>query len=151
MSHYISKKGLEKLKLELDELKNVKRKEVIERITRAKELGDLSENADYHDAKDEQGFIEGRILELEKMIKEAIIVKNNKKSDVVDIGHKVKILCEGSEREYEIVGSNEANPADFKISNESPMGQAFLGRKVGDIVKFSVPKGEMECEILEIR
>ncbi|MBU1165099.1 transcription elongation factor GreA [Patescibacteria group bacterium] len=150
MTQYISKEGLTKLMSELEELKNVKRKEVIERITKAKELGDLSENADYHDAKDEQGFIEGRIIELEHMIKNVVIVENNKKSDIVDIGHKVKILCEGSEREYEIVGSNEANPAEYKISNESPLGQAFLGSKVGDVVKVIVPKGEMECEILAI-
>ena len=131
MPNYISKEGLEKLKLELDELKNVKRKQVIERITKAKELGDLSENADYHDAKDEQGFIEGRILELEKIVSDAIIVENEKnKSGLIAIGNTIKIMCEGEERHYTIVGSKEADPKQKKISNEYPLGQAFLGKKV---------------------
>lgn len=151
MPHYISSEGLEKLKKELDELKNVKRKEVIERIAKAKELGDLAENAEYSEAKDEQGFIEGRIIELEKLISEAIVIdKNKESSDVVVIGSQVKVRYDGETKLYTIVGSKEANPEENKISNESPLGQAFLGRKVGDIVKVSAPKGETEYEILEI-
>jgi len=150
MPNYLTAEGLEKIKRELDELKNVKRKEVIERIARAKELGDLSENAEYSDAKDEQGFIEGSIIELEKMINDSILVDNKKTSEVVIIGSRLKIKNDGKERYYTIVGSKEASPQENKISNESPLGQAFLGKKVGDIVNVEVPKGEVEYEILAI-
>jgi len=125
---YVSKEGLEKFKQELNELVTVKRKEVIERIERAKELGDLSENAEYAAAKDEQAFIEGRILELQDMIAHAELIND-----------------------YEIVGVAEADPLIGKISNESPLGKAFLGRKVGDKVQVQVPKGMVTYTILEIR
>jgi len=151
MPHYISSNGLKKLKEELDDLKNNKRKEVIERISRAKDLGDLSENAEYSAAKDDQSFMEGRIIELEKLLIEAIIVdEKNKTTDIVDIGNKVSVRCGDETKSYTIVGSKEANPQENMISNESPLGQAFLGKKVGDVVKVTVPKGEIEYQVVTI-
>ena len=147
---YITQEGLDKLKEELKYLKKEKMPEVIERIARAKEMGDLSENAEYQDAKDEQGFIAGRIAELESLINKSVVIKENGSKEIVDVGCTIKVSCDSNERQYTIVGSNEADPGKGLISNESPIGRAFLGRKVGDKVKVSVPKGEMECEILEI-
>lgn len=152
MPLYISSEGLEKIKKELVELKNVKRKEVIERIAKAKELGDLSENAEYSDAKDEQGFIEGRIIELDRMVSEAVIVDDKQRSlDVVTIGSQVEVRYDSQNKIYTIVGSREASPLEDKISNESPLGQAFLGKKIGDKVTVKIPKGEVEYEILAIK
>lgn len=147
---YVSKEGLEKFKQELDELINVKRGEVIERIERAKELGDLSENAEYSAAKDEQAFIEGRIIELQGMIARAEIINGGGKVSNARVGSRVKVKSDGTESEYEIVGVAEADPLAGKISNESPLGRAFLGRKVGDKVQVQVPKGTVVYTILEI-
>lgn len=148
---YISKEGLEKFKQELNELITVKRKEVVERIERAKELGDLSENAEYAAAKEEQAFIEGRILELQDMITRAEVINNGGAIDVVRVGSKVKVKTDDTETEYEIVGVAEADPLSGKISNESPLGRAFLGKKVGDSVQIQVPKGVVVYTILEIK
>lgn len=149
--NYITKSGLEKLKEELEHLKKVKMPVVIERIAIARELGDLSENAEYQDAKDEQGFIAGRIVELENLIDKSEIIETHANSEVVNIGSTVKAICDGTERVYTIVGSNEANPGQGFISNESPIGQAFLGTRVGEKVKVEIPSGEMDCEVLEIK
>ena len=147
MTHYITKEGLEKLKLELNELKTVKRHEVINRIKTAREQGDLSENAE-----DEQSFIEGKILEIENLINKSIIIASNGNStEMVTLGATVVVDCAGRNLKYTIVGSNEANPTEGLISNESPLGRAFLGKKVGETVVVSVPKGEMECHIVEIK
>lgn len=148
---YVSKEGLEKFKQELDDLVNVKRKEIIERIERAKELGDLSENAEYAAAKDEQAFTEGRILELQDMITRAEIINGSGKVDLVRVGSKVKVRTDGAEVEYEIVGVAEADPVAGKISNESPLGRSFLGRRVGDKIQIQIPKGTVVYTILEIR
>lgn len=148
---YVSKEGLEKFKQELDDLVNVKRKEIIERIERAKELGDLSENAEYAAAKDEQAFTEGRILELQDMVARAEIINGSGKVDLVRVGSKVKVKSDGTETEYEIVGVAEADPVAGKISNESPLGRSFLGRKIGDKVQIQIPKGMVTYTILEIR
>lgn len=148
--NYITKQGLNKLKEELEQLKKEKMPEVIERIARAKELGDLSENAEHQDAKDEQGFIAGRIVELENLINKSEIIEANGNKEVVSVGCTIKALCEGDEHQYTIVGSNEADPGKGLISNESPIGRAFLGCRVGDKVKVAAPKGDMECEVLEI-
>lgn len=148
---YISKNGLEKFKQELHELKTVKRKEVIERIEKAKELGDLSENAEYAAAKDEQAFIEGRILELQDLISRAEVINEGRRVDIVRVGSKVKVKNNGEEIEYEIVGVAEADPLSGKISNESPLGKAFLGKKVGDSVQIQVPKGIVTYKVLEIK
>ncbi|MBI5071862.1 transcription elongation factor GreA [Candidatus Falkowbacteria bacterium] len=148
---YVSREGLERFKQELDELVNVKRKEIIERIERAKELGDLSENAEYAAAKDEQAFTEGRIIELQDMIARAEIINGSGKVDLVRVGSKVKVKTDGTETEYEIVGVAEADPLTGKISNESPLGRSFLGRKIGDKIQIQIPKGMVTYTILEIR
>src|SRR3989344_4891109 len=119
-SHYLTKDGLEKAKKELEFLKNEKMPEIIERIARAKELGDLSENAEYQDAKDEQGFTAGRIAELEEMIRKVQVIRKSDDSGVVSLGDTIKALCDGNQKEYTIVGSNEADPGKGMISNESP-------------------------------
>ena len=148
-SSYITQNGLEKLREELEYLKKVKMPEISERIARAKELGDLSENAEYHDAKDEQGFIAGRIIELENILNKSIVIQNTGK-DVVSVGSTIKVKCDADNYQYTIVGSNEANPSKGLISNESPIGRAFIGRKIGEKVSVVIPRGTMDCEILEI-
>ena len=148
--NYITKERLEKLRQELEYLKKTRMSEVVERIARAKELGDLSENAEYQEAKDEQGFIAGRIAELDNLINKSEVIKENGDKETVTVGCTIKAICEGAEYKYTIVGSNEADPLNGLISNESPLGRAFLGAKKGDKVVVKVPKGEMECEILEI-
>lgn len=147
---YITKPGLIKLQEELAELKNVKRREVADRIQQAKELGDLSENAEYVEAKTEQGFIEGRIIEIESVLRNAILIDETAKSDIIQVGSTITVRLEGKHLEYSIVGSNEADPAGGRISNESPLGKAFLGKKVGETVVIKAPRGEMEYTISEI-
>ncbi|HNW09048.1 MAG TPA: transcription elongation factor GreA [bacterium] len=149
--NYISPEGLEKLKSELEHLIKEERPEVIDRIARARELGDLSENAEYHEAREKQSFIEGKIQELEQLIKNAIIIKNNKNSDIIGIGSTVQATCDnGLKMKYMIVGPAEANPADGKISHQSPMGQAFIGKAVGYEFELTVPAGKIKCKIDKI-
>ena len=146
--------GVKKLEDELEYLKTVKRKEITEKIKVALGYGDLSENSEYDEAKNEQAFVEGRIMQLENMLKNATIVDESEIStDVVNIGAKVKVKDYDfdEEVEYMIVGSAEADPMSFKISNESPVGNAFMGKKVGDVVEVSVPGGVSKFEILGIR
>lgn len=145
--------GLQKLESELQELKTVRRKEVAEKIKEARGQGDLSENAEYDAAKAEQAEIETRIVELEKILRNAQVIDEDEVGvDEINIGCKVKIfdmeLCE--EVDYAIVGSTEADPSQGKISNESPVGAALLGHKVGDVVEVEVPEGKLEFKILEI-
>ncbi len=147
---YLTQEGLEKLKRELDELKNVKRKEVAYRIEQAKEFGDLSENAEYTEAKNEQAFIEGRIAELDYLLRHATIIQETKSNGVVQVGSKIKIKGDHEVREYKIVGSEEADPIQGLISNESPIGRAFLGKKAGEVVEIEVPKGIIRWKIIEI-
>lgn len=145
---YISKEGLEQLKEELKEMKEVKRPQIIERIQVAKEQGDLSENAEYHEARDAQSFSEGRILELENTIRNALVMEDHVgQKGVVNIGSKVTVDCNGQKIQYHIVGSNEADPSSGKISNESPIGSAFLGKKKGESLTIIIPSGAMECTI----
>jgi transcription elongation factor GreA len=145
--------GKEKLELELEELKTVKRKEIVERIKIARSFGDLSENSEYESAKDEQAFVEGRITTLENMIRFAQIIDNNNVSkDEVSIGRTVTFveLPDGDEEEYTIVGSAEADPFSGKISNESPIAKALIGKKLKDTVTISTPGGDMEVRIEKI-
>lgn len=155
---YITKQGLEKLKSELDDLIKDKRVEISDRISQAKELGDLSENAEYAAARNDQAFNEGRILELEAVLKTAVIIEEQKReAGVVNVGSTIKIkehhLEDGvsKDKEYFIVGSHEADPFTGKISNESPMGKALLGAKKGDAIEITLPKGTIKCEIIEIK
>ncbi|MFZ5391543.1 MAG: GreA/GreB family elongation factor, partial [Patescibacteria group bacterium] len=115
-----------------------------------KELGDLSENAEYVEAKTEQGFIEGRIIELENILKNVEVIPESASGDDVQVGSTVSFATPQGDREYTIVGSNEANPAKGLISNESPLGQAFLGRKVGDKVEVDLPAGRVVYKITKI-
>ncbi|MFA6271552.1 MAG: transcription elongation factor GreA [Patescibacteria group bacterium] len=147
---FITKEGLERLKLELQTLKTIKRKQIAERIREAKELGDLSENAEYTEAKEEQAFAEGKIIELEHVIKNCQVIESGKLSDSVVVGSKIKISSDGIESVYTIVGSNEADPANGRISNESPMGKAFLNKKVGDSVEVKIPQGFKQFEIVKV-
>lgn len=136
--------GLQKLEQELENLKTVKRREVAERIKQALSFGDISENSEYDEAKNEQAYIEGRIFQLENMLKNAkVIDEEDIQTDVVSIGSKVKVLDMefDEEVEYYIVGSTEADPSQYKISNESPVGKALIGGKIGDIVEVTVPDG----------
>jgi transcription elongation factor GreA len=146
----LTQDGLKKLQDELKVLKDERRKEVIERIQEAVAHGDLSENADYAQAKEEQAFIEGRILEIEEMIKNAEIIEQNGNHNIVSIGSTVTLKINGKEVKYTIVGSNEANPAAGKISNESLVGKALLGAKSGTAVVVETPSGKTEYEIVSI-
>jgi transcription elongation factor GreA len=147
---YLSKDGLAKLRDELEELRNVRRPEIAARIADAKEHGDLTENAEYEDAKNEQAFVEGRIQSLEGLIKNAILIDENHSTDHVQIGSTVEIeSTEGRER-YTIVGSAEASPRDGRISNESPVGRALIGRRKGDKIVIAVPNGDSTYTIVGI-
>lgn len=145
--------GKKKLEAELEELKVVKRKEVVERIKIARGFGDLSENSEYESAKDEQAFVEGRISTLEQMLRNAEIIDNsNAASDEVTIGRTVTFqeLPSGEEEKYTIVGKAEADPFSGKISNESPIAKALIGNKVGDSVTIATPGGDMNVKITNI-
>lgn len=150
----LTREGLEKLEKELEELKTTRRREVAARIKQAIEFGDISENSEYEDAKNEQAFIEGRILTLEQMLRNARVIDGERAgNDKVTLGSTVllKDLEYGDEVEYTIVGSVEADPGAHKISNESPVGKAILGQRKGSIVEVSVPAGLLKYQILDIR
>jgi transcription elongation factor GreA len=151
MAKYVTVEGLKKIEEELNKRKTEIRQGIANAIKEAKEQGDLSENAEYSEAKRQQAENEARILELEFMLKEAQVVKYNKASDTVQMGSKVKVKWNGSEMEFQIVGSNEANPGEFKISNESPMGKAFMGKNKGDKVDVVTPSGQLRYEILDVK
>ena len=145
--------GVKKLENELEYLKTVKRKEITEKIKVALGYGDLSENSEYDEAKNDQAFTEGRIVTLENMLKNAVVVDESEiPKDVVSVGSKVKVKDYefDEEVEYSIVGSAEADPMNFKISNESPVGSALIGKKIGEIVEVQIPDGVNKFEILGI-
>lgn len=149
----MTQEGKEKLEQELEDLKVNKRAEIIERIKIARSFGDLSENSEYESAKDEQAFVEGRISTLENMIRFAEIINDQDfADDEVTLGRKVtfKELPDGDEEAYTIVGSAEADPMSFKISNDSPMAQALIGKKVGETVTIETPGGAFDVEILKV-
>jgi transcription elongation factor GreA len=149
---YLTAEGAERLKAELEQLKGSGREEIAKRLRSAIQMGDLSENADYHKAKEDQGFIEGRIQELEYLLHNATIVNVDMVSrDVVDVGVKVKIQEEDYPPEtYMLVGAKEADPRNGRISNESPIGRALLGSRVGDEVIAETPNGRIKFKILSI-
>lgn len=147
---YLTPEGETRLKAELAELTGPRRQELAQRLRAAIQMGDLSENADYHKAKEDQGFLEGRIQEIEAILRMAVIIEK-KQSDVVTVGSHVTIQ-EGDfpPETYYVVGAKEADPRNGKISNESPIGSALMEHKVGDIVKADVPDGKIEFKILKI-
>lgn len=150
----LTAEGLKKMTDELDYLKNTKRVEVKEAIAVARSFGDLSENSEYDEAKNEQAKVESRIAELEYLINHAEIINEAQyKSGVVNLGTVVKVLdiTEDEEIEYSLVGSNEANPLLDRISDQSPIGRALIGSKVGDIVTVDAPAGEMQFKVLDVQ
>ena len=153
---YLTTGGLHTLEEEIEHLRSVRRPEVAGRIQEAKEVGEL-ENAEYEEAKSEQAFVEGRIQDVERMIQSAIIIPDHSRPDqktsVVELGSIVKIQQDGAKKmmTYTIVGSTEASPTEGKISNESPLGQALMGKSAGDDVEFSVPAGVQHLSIVTVR
>ena len=150
MTYYLTPERLEELKKEVEVLKNVKRIEVSERLRRAKEFGDLSENSEYVEAREEQESVETRIYELEDMLKHATLIKKGDGGSEVRIGSSVTVEKDKKEKTYTIVGSEESRPEENKISNESPLGAAFLEKKVGDSVSVSTPSGQVVYKITRI-
>ena len=152
MKQYLTKEKLKELEAELDELKTVKRQDIAEKLKRAKELGDLSENSEYFEVRDQQSQVERRIFELEDIVKDVEFIKKSKTGGVVKIGSTIKVSKEsGPKMKFFIVGSNEANPEEGYISNESPLGSAFLGKNVGDMVSVQLPSGsKVKYKILSV-
>ena len=154
---YLTTDGLRELEGELEQLRSVRRHEAAARIQEAKEVGEL-DNAEYGEAKNEQAFVEGRIQELEAMIRDAVIIPDHRRrrgarSAVVEVGSIVKVQAVASKRSdtYTIVGSAEAAPDEGRISNESPLGRALLGKKAGDVVEFTVPAGNQKIKVISVR
>lgn len=148
---YLTKEGLKKIQAELKGLKKNERPETIKRLEAAKALGDLSENAEYHDAKDRLGWIEGRIRELEQTVGDAVLINEAERGDTVSFGSTILVEAKGKEKSYRLVGSNEADPVAGLISNESPIGLAFMGKKKGDVVTVDAPSGKTDYTILEVK
>ncbi len=149
---YITQEGLEKAKSELEERKKVTRRKIAEAIKEAKEQGDLSENAEYTEAKREQRENEGRIIQLENIVRTSTVVAPNAQTDVVRIDSKIEIETAGKKMSFHIVGSNEADPLNGKISNESPIGRAFLGKKAKEEFEVKLPNGNMaKYKIISIK
>jgi len=151
MARFLTEEGLKKIKEELGYRRTTVRQDIANAIKEAKEQGDLSENAEYSEAKRQQAENEARIAELEYLLKEAQVVSYDRNSGVVQMGSKVKVKWNGSEMDFQIVGSNEASPSDFKISNESPMGKAFMTHKKGEKVEVDTPGGRMKYTILDVK
>ena len=148
---YLTPEGYQKLEDELTLLKNVRRPEVAAAIHEAKMDGDVSENAGYEEAKRQQAFLEGRIITVETMLKNAVLIEANGPSDTVILGSRVTVVEDGFDPEtYTIVGSAEANPGDGRISNESPLGKALIGRMEGDTVAFETPGGQVQMKLISI-
>ena len=146
----LTPEGLEEIKKEYEELTGKRRKEIAQRIQEARELGDLTENAEYDSAREEQAQIEGRIAELEETMKRAEVVKNNKCPVEIGVGCRVKVHLEGKDEEFQVVGAPEADPTNGKISHESPLGRALLGKKVGEKIEVDAPVGKLIYKILDI-
>jgi transcription elongation factor GreA len=150
----LTREGYEKLKKEIEHLSTEKRREVADRIRVAREFGDIAENSEYDDAKNEQALVEHRIALLEdRLLTARVIEKKDIAKDVVSVGSKVKLrdIAANKTFEYQIVGSAEANPADQKLSNESPVGKAIIGKKKGEVVEVTAPRGALKFKILDIR
>jgi len=147
---YLSKERLEEFKAELEELKSTKRNEVAQRLKQAKEYGDLSENSEYVEAREEQANVESRIFELEEVIKNAVMIKKSEPNGTVQVGSTVTVKKGDKMFTYTIVGSYEAKPEEGRISDESPLGSAFMKQKIGDVVKVATPAGTSSYEITKI-
>ena len=150
MSNILTQEGLDKIKIELKELKDVKLKDVAKRIKEAKDLGDLSENAEYHEAKNEQAFLYGKALELEEIIRNAKIIEKCSKCELVEAGANIEVENDGEKMTFEIVGSAESDPLNGKISIDSPLGSSLSGHKQGDVVMVKTPAGKTEYKIIKV-
>ena len=150
MPNYLSDEGLEKLKQELQELKDAGRKEIAQRLEDAKALGDLSENSEYQEAREAQELLEQKILELEATLRNVVVIEKDRRTDQVRIGSTVVVESSLGKETYTIVGSEEAEPSEHKISNESPLGKSFLGHKVGEEVEVKIPAGMVHYTISQI-
>lgn len=149
---YLTKEGLSKLKDELETLVHVRRREIASRIQEAKELGDLSENAEYQEAKNEQAFNEGRIEEIENILRNVVLIEAERATNgLVQVGSSLKVEHQGQVLDLYIVGSNEADPVIGRISNESPLGQALLGKQTGETIRVTTPKGETAYTIKQVQ
>lgn len=151
MARIFTEEGLKKLQAELEERKTALRQAIAAAIKEAKEQGDLSENAEYSEAKHQQNENESRIAELEGMLKDSVVAEKHKSTSTVGIGSKLTVKIGKKEMVFTIVGSNEVDPAQGKISNESPLGKEFMGKKKGDKIEFAAPAGMVKYEILEIK
>ncbi|HHS97005.1 MAG TPA: transcription elongation factor GreA [Chloroflexi bacterium] len=149
---YLTPEGIERLKKELDELVNVRRPALAERLRKAIQQGDLSENADYIAAKEEQGFLEGRIQEIEALLRNAVVIEEEAPTGEVRLGSRVTVVEDGEEgpETFRLVGPAEADPSNGRISYESPLGQALLGHRVGDVVTVEAPAGVLRFRILKV-
>jgi transcription elongation factor GreA len=149
---FLTSEGIEELRRELEYLVNVRRPELARILRRAIQQGDLSENADYIAAKEEQAFLEGRIQQIETMLRNAVLIESNGPAGVVDLGSQVTVLEEGRETPevFRIVGPAEADPLNGKVSHQSPLGQALLGRRAGDVVTVDAPAGPITFRVLEV-
>ena len=148
--HYLSQESLDALKKEMEDVKYVQIPNVASKINEAKQQGDLSENAEYHQAKEEMAWAQGRLLELGDIINNAQIIEKEKAGGKINIGNTVKVLVNGTEKKYQIVGAQESDPINGKISNESPLGNAFLGHRAGDKLEVRTPAGMQNYEIKEV-
>lgn len=148
--YLVTREGLDKLELELKELTEVKRPQAIERLSRARSMGDLSENSEYHAAKEDLGVVEGRSRELQELIKHADVVEVAADDSVVALGRKVKVEVNGQQDTYQLVGEFEANPMEKKLSSTSPIGKALIGHKTGETVSIKIPAGTTTYKILAI-
>lgn len=150
---FLTKEGLEELKKEHEEISRVKRPAIVKRLSQARDQGDLSENAEYHAAREELSFVDGRIDELEELLKSVVVIEDHAKTGAdrsVELGSKVTIKIDGREEVYSVVGEFEADPAEKKISHESPLGKALIGKKVGQEVEVEAPVGKIIYRIVSI-
>jgi transcription elongation factor GreA len=149
---YLTKEGIAQLKKEYEELSSVRRPEVLSRVSQARDQGDLAENAEYVAAREELSFIDGRIDELEELLKQAVIIRETSKTSthIVKLGSRVTLNIKGKKEEFMLVGEWEADPKDRKISHESPLGKALLGRKAGEKVEVEAPAGKIIYSIVSI-
>ncbi len=147
---YLSQGGIEAIKKELQQLKTAKRQEIAKRLQEAKDLGDLSENAEYFEAKEAQSFNESRISELEELLKNAVVIETTGIEDAIKVGSTIEVKSNNGTETFSIVGSAEAKPQEGKISNESPLGRAFLNHKIGDEIEVKTPGGVTKYKIIKI-
>jgi len=150
MDYYLTQERLDELKAELNRLKTEKRLEIANKLKRAKEFGDLSENAEYLGAREEQANAERRVSDLEEILRNAVIIKKSSGNDTIDIGSAVEVRRNGEPLKFKIVGSEEAKPEEGFISNESPLGRELIGHKVGDSITVDAPSGNVEYKIYKI-